>query len=651
MNRWLLTVAVLLGLPAGFASAYYVEIIVDLNKLDKIGGDNQQKGGAAGIGGASGISGGGRGMLGISGGRGATGISGGGAPIQPRGASGASGAAGIGGISGGRGMLGISGGGMAGIAGLSGGKGNEKPPEDEPANTVKVIVEVTKEAQGPVGNLQVYRIDHKWGRSYIVSPSELIPRVTVRKAVGTVLARYDAKRKKAFKDKDKETLRELAGWVLKHGLPGKFPEVMAELEKADPQDKAVLAYKKLGADMKKKPSADDPASAWVKGYLKYDARVSPEGHYTLLTNSTNEDEIKGRLQLLEEAYQTFFYWFALQGQVPQVPRYRLVAALLTDPNAFKDARQPFRSAPQVASGFTARRDNVIVFASRPVDDEQYTELAKDNQQRLGSGDRVKLLQGTKSVPALKAANEQVLALVQKVMEEEDERVSTSHEAARQLLASAGLPAREGGLWVPFVSRNLSGPEWARFGLASFFETPFRAFYPGGTGPSWDYCIKYKAFDKEGKFATMAPVLEKVITDEYFRIARQTGSDEDLKMARTMAWSLVYYLAYNHLDKLENYLAELSHLPRDMDLDPAVLRALFVKSFLGNASGLPRFANEWRYYMGKVELEDFPDVANARVEKNTKSKKPKKGKPPKQPNNLPNLPKNLPNQPKRPRGRG
>src|SRR5207253_405778 len=80
---------------------------------------------------------------------------------------------------------------------------------------------------------------------------------------------------------------------------------------------------------------------------------------------------------------------------------------------------------------------------------------------------------------------QTLALMQKAMEEESMRASVSHEAVRQLLAATGL-----------IPRNVGAPEWIRFGLASFLETPQKAFYHSAGIQSWLYLRPFKDLLKE-----------------------------------------------------------------------------------------------------------------------------------------------------------
>jgi hypothetical protein len=355
-----------------------------------------------------------------------------------------------------------------------------------------------------------------------------------------------------------------------------------------------------------------------------------------LTTSADRDEVKNQLQRLEDAYHSFFYWFALQGKALQVPKHRLVVALIGNPADFTDQRRTFASLPMVADGFTVPRDNVAIVSARPRD-ELYFELDKINQENWHEHSRKDLLKPSKKVPPIKKANQGVFTLVQTALEEQSAQATISHEATVQLLAATGQPAKEGSKsWVPMLARNLQGPEWMRFGLASFFETPYGAYWPGATTPSWRYFVAFKFADEEKKFDNAEDVLEKVITDQYFREAeagRGKERREKLEFARTTSWALTYYLAEKHPDKLLAYLANLAKLPRNMEFDKAVLKDLFVKSVLESPSGFKRFANHWLYTMRRDVNLDVPEVfkeakkAREAAAEAEKKKKEEETKPP------------------------
>jgi len=125
----------------------------------------------------------------------------------------------------------------------------------------------------------------------------------------------------------------------------------------------------------------------------------------------------------------------------------------------------------------------------------------------------------------------------------------------------------------------------------------------------------------------------VVTDHYLKEARRLSEealenkdDEALQaraqaqweFARCTSWALVYYLAKDRtgserLGKLIRYGKALDDLPRDLDLEEAVLRTCFAQAF-GVAAGrgqidqgrLDREAGDWLSAMASVNL-DLPEL--------------------------------------------
>src|SRR5262249_46160184 len=322
----------------------------------------------------------------------------------------------------------------------------------------------------------------------------------------------------------------------------------------------------------------EPSAMWIKEKLgsKYRAHISKEGHYLLLTDSENKERRDERLKILEDTYHNFFYWFAIKGKVLQVPNFRLVAVLERRPGEFKVREVDWNTNPLVAEGFTARRDNVAVFAPKRFDDI-YVRLDKFNQGVWeGVPSKEDLLKGTTKNLTVEIANKQLLTLVQQAMDHESELATVTHEGTRQLMAASGLPITpdSGSKWVPMVARNLGSPEWVKFGMASFFETPRMAYWPGSGFPSWLYLVHFKLGIKDKRWEDKVKVLEDVITDTYFNQANGGKNKERIDEARTLAWSLAYYLAHHHLNQLEAYFRELAKLPRNMKFGNSVLRRAF-----------------------------------------------------------------------------
>src|SRR6185437_3746673 len=86
------------------------------------------------------------------------------------------------------------------------------------------------------------------------------------------------------------------------------------------------------------------------------------------------------------------------------------------------------------------------------------------------------------------AEAQMLSLMLKALEQEAELATVSHEVSRQLLFASGL-----------LPRNVAVPEWALFGVGSFFETPLQSPWPTIGAPSPYYLPRWRELqDQQAK---------------------------------------------------------------------------------------------------------------------------------------------------------
>jgi len=265
----------------------------------------------------------------------------------------------------------------------------------------------------------------------------------------------------------------------------------------------------------------------------------------------------------------------------------------------------------VADSFFARREALPVYSPKRLD-TPYTTLERGSQfywQQGFNRDTLITYKGKAGVPAGKTLPEaetpRLLAVLLKAMEEEWEATSVSHETSRQLLFATGL-----------LPRNVAVPEWAQFGMGSFFETPLQSPW-GGTGAPNSYWLpRFQELRSKGKLeADPYATLLKVITDDYFRqAARRSASPADLRKARAAAWSLTYFLAQQELVGLQAYFKELSKMPRDIALDDKVLIACFARAMNCTTTdpatnrlvirepALRALAQRWINYTNAIQLE-------------------------------------------------
>jgi hypothetical protein len=671
MRRWYKVAALLAGLATTPAYGQYVLIQVYVgggdskpsgNDQTTPGGGNGNQPGPGGPGG--GLPGGGPGRPGGGGGIGG-GLGGG--PGRPGGGMGMGGGrpgggAGVG--PGGGGGMGLGGGGGMGL----GGGGSPKGPGGTPGNVefdtvegyVIVAVELYDKAAQTNDVLGLKQFHSVWGRTALIQDGVNI--ITANVEVRSPRHLFQDKKRKANDRKDKTSTEflALAKYALNHGLILECVETMDELAKQPPASGDAHAGTVLAAYAAMKKGLSEPLSkgsafsAIQKKLPTYGNAQSKEGHYAVFyadPSATVPDEVTRRLELLEQNMLAYYLWFVLQGQTLPMPPEQLVAVMVPDAGNFKIQRAAVDSPPSVSDGFFAKRDNVVVFSMQRLD-ESFQIFAKYVQAQVWSEgwSRKQLLDG-KDVPRdmRKKPNWkdeykkcQTLALAHKALEHEAELAAVTHEGSLQLAIATGL-----------YPSSVAAPEWASFGFASLFDTPkgpypgavgiFKtAFWPGFGAPNWAYMrpfrIWFESKDPLIKLDDPAVALKRTITDVYFQNSRKEVKEEidstlpeserrmkqkeiarakeEQLRARTLAWSLVYYLANYHLDQLMAYFQQLSVMPRDLEMDDQTMLLTFAKACkLTNSAGdaidqdkFAAFANSWFKKIADETLPgDGPDL--------------------------------------------
>lgn len=498
-------------------------------------------------------------------------------------------------------------------------KGGVPAVEPEPSTplTIVAIAEYEKIAKSPA-NLRYYLVQ-KWNKK--VGGQQLVTGlwnddrvVQVRfLKYPTLDQQVKSKREEFNRNRDKKPADYLANaeWALTSGRLDEFKTYMDDLAKTDTKDaravEVLKAYKQVTENLQKTPGRDDPAIAWRS---RLDAKAARSEHYVMLYDAPSVNpprDVTSRLDRLEKNYQQFFYWFAMRGRVLPMPDRKLVAFLVDTPNDFKAYHAAFDRQPLVADGFYARRDNLIVLSTHRVDeqsvilDAHLKEFFKNgwNEEALLRGERPR----GKEVDEIDYA--QTMAFVQRLLREESEAATISHEGTCQLLAATGL-----------LPRTVVAPEWVQYGLPSVWHTAkfdpilrTGAFWHGFGTPDWTHLVHFKALEAAKELPNAQQALEMVLTDQDFRRARLNRDAEQMLRARTMAWALCYFLVSRHLDSLQRYSQELSALPRDLELDDAVTILCFARAFkLTDANGqidqakFRNFANEWYKF---IEITPAP----------------------------------------------
>src|SRR5262249_54459923 len=286
------------------------------------------------------------------------------------------------------------------------------------------------------------------------------------------------------------------------------------------------------------------------------------------------------------------YWFAFhcdkdgnlayvpkdKKDFPLVPDQRLMAVLAAREDDFKKNQKAFDDAFVLTDGFTSRRDNLTVYSGERLD-KQYKALREYSTPEFQIFGRERLLKSTRNPKAGTRSDREfnvasTLALMVQSLEADAEIASVTHEVPHQLLTAIGL-----------TQRNVVTPEWIQFGMGSFFETSRGSPWGGAGGPKWIYLDEYRERAKRklsGRMEKPLDALKGVVTDRYFHETNNGQNEPALLKARTMAWSLTFFLAHRKLGNdqygLVRYYRELAKMPRDLDFDPDSLLNLFARSF-------------------------------------------------------------------------
>jgi hypothetical protein len=369
---------------------------------------------------------------------------------------------------------------------------------------------------------------------------------------------------------------------------------------------------------KELPKEDDSA-IWKERLGNFQIRQSP--HYTLLSDVQVQAVPDNWLKRMEDAYTGFVYWFALKGKTLKLPERRLLAILISEKDAFDvQHKQVFEDVPLVADGFYARRDNVAIYCSKPLDD-QYDGLTNTTKGLWSTWDRKTLLKGggwnKSGISNDMVARAQTLALLLQIIEEESELATITHEGVRQLLGAVALEGSD----KPILPRTVEVPLWVQFGMAACFETPTGAFWPGMGAPNWTLLQKHKLLDNAKKLDKPEDALKNVVTDRYFsEAAREKEPKKALEKPQTLSWSLAYFLMQQRRDQLLRYFQELAQMPRDLEFDEETLLLTFARAFdlldankpnEVNPNKMYNLAKDWYQYIKLTPLE-MTEVLNQAV---------------------------------------
>lgn len=358
-------------------------------------------------------------------------------------------------------------------------------------------------------------------------------------------------------------------------------------------------------------------------------------HYYLIYWDAPEAERSRRIAQLEENFRAFFLQHAVRGVALPVPDRPLVAILPKSGLDVVRLAAATDGLPRVADAFYTPDYGVLVLSPERLDGVGQS-FQKQVQQIYQTGvSRTDLLEGkgpridtSGTVKDAKKPDEvarmMTWALVERYLQEEAEWSGVSREASRQLLYATGV-----------LPRNVVLPTWLSEGAAGYYHRPkgpvFTTVEPdqkphvtvalttGYGGPNFVRQKQFAELVRHKQFTDPGQLLRNVVTDAYFAAVREGLDADDPKLplppkpkpaagsavagafaatpppenpealrrrrqeflvdkAYSTAWALYFYLAKNHADGLDRYLAELNKLPRDLPLDESTRVAVFARAF-------------------------------------------------------------------------
>ncbi len=586
-----------LALTVGTSWADFVIIRINLKGPTEMPSMDEKSGGGSG-GGPSMPSVPGRGGGGSrGGGRGGGGPAAPGAPSA--GGGGGSGAAMLGGPSG------------------SGSSDHKTTSEGKTAEWFIAVVDVNV-AQKTVGKDTQYVITHPWGRVQNAKPDDIITDVMNLQWVKQDL--FATQLNKIMAEKKLTEPTKVFDWMLRRwNYPGngrlldvdmqnRFEELLDELNKEQgklqPADRAKVQALIAMRDALKTPlQLPTDEINRIKAYPNVgdNYRVLSKGHFAIL-HVANQDKLADRIHnRMEKTLTGFYYWHALQGKILPVPRMQLICILAESETKFDSLHQMFDQLPLTTDGFFSSLDNVSVLSSVRRDEayKNFKTHVSDVEKQLKDKDLDfdKLVRGdqlNKKQQELRAefiTYARAAAVAAQAAREEGEVSTIVHETVQQLMATTGM-----------LPRHVLIPQSIRDGLTSFFASPrsdgvinLPSLWTGIGHEHWQFLPVFRKLldaEKTGKFTWPNHFGEKsfdvgkisimrIITDQNFQLAEQASSADKLfyrTRARAEAWALIYFLAHKKFDQLQKFMAELSQLPRDMELSTDIMEQAFARAF-------------------------------------------------------------------------
>src|ERR1043165_6802611 len=186
---------------------------------------------------------------------------------------------------------------------------------------------------------KIWQVDHKWGSSTWVPESPHFPMIGSYITADPLTKQFSTKFNHERQEKASAAkFIMLARWALARGLMTQFHQAMKEAEKFNPKPAEWREYQKVKDALSSELKDTDPAQADELSKLRQVHHYTPSypgKHFCIYAKGQDRDPvlqatIRRRAALMEQTLETFYYWFALQGNAcpqPAMLKYCLVTVI------------------------------------------------------------------------------------------------------------------------------------------------------------------------------------------------------------------------------------------------------------------------------------------------------------------------------------
>lgn len=391
--------------------------------------------------------------------------------------------------------------------------------------------------------------------------------------------------------------------ILKHGFVGDFLATVKKIIDAQPDHPRANAIIELKKKMDARIEETKAEEDWIRALVdRPQMRIARSKHFVLL-HDTDESARPGeasflerRLDLLEQVYAMYLYFFAARGIPVDVPAERMRQVLFNDEKDYVAHKKNLGPHMINAVGYYSLDTNVAFFF-------RYGSNAEIKELKVLTSkleDLRKDLKRSKSAVAGGKVAEvahltRTLEIITKLIEESLDLSVYSHETVHQLSANSGL--------MPNTGKT---PRWAMEGFASYMEFPITASWAGMGAVSEDRLEGYRAIKDDPKNTD----IRAIVSGAYFQGGPLAFKNEGF--AYGQAWALTHFLMERHFEKLMRYYRLCADYRRDHVMTYEEISALFDRAFGPARKGLQA---EWNEYMRtlKTDLERAVEESKAAEE--------------------------------------